>query len=631
MRKEILFAAVAIGMLASCSSDEYVGQTVVPTSHSENGAIAFGTGSGVGAITRAEISGAEAATLLNKNFVVEGIKTIGEGDSKTVSEVFDNYNVNWKENTADRTKSNTANWEYVGEDIIDKDETDKRTSVSEQTIKYWDYAASQYDFWAYSTGGGSATVSSLAHDATLGTSAYTVQVDAENLQKVYISDLVKVEPTDFNKQVSLRFRALASKIRIGLYETIPGYSVKNVKFFYPSNDETATETETATAALYASDEALPSTGTYNVSFSDEGSAQVEFGNESSDIKTSSQTYGELSYSGKEKDEKTGTQFLARNSAQPSWATATGATAGDYQLILPNANGAVLTLKVDYTLESTDGSGEEITIHGATALVPSQFTQWKPNFAYTYIFKISDNTNGQTHIPASGEPDVPAGLYPITFDAVAINSEDGTQETITTVATPSITTYSVTSTVTESDEYKTSDNIYVTVTENGTLLSQTDKSTLYKVTKSSANYVATEAEVLDALNTYTSKGDDGIYVGRNGITLTPATITSLTEISIPLVDNTSITVASGDVAKLSSLSAGTYAFVYEKTAPTTSKAKFQAVTITTGDSVEGYYTKSGDTYTEASDTAVEGTTYYAKYTENSGVYAVKIIKVVASGS
>ena len=330
----------------------------------------------------------------------------------------------------------------------------------------------------------------------------------------------------------------------------------------------------------------------------------------------------MTYGVKETYEKTtGDIWLARNSAQPTWAVQTSASPGDYSIVLPNEAGTVLTLKVDYTLESTDGSGETITVHGATALIPSQYTQWKSNYAYTYIFKISDNTNGKTDVTNG-----PEGLYPITFDAVVIDSQENTQETVTTVATPSITTYSVTSNVTTNNEYKTSDVVYVTVTEDGTLLDMTGNAVLYTVSKAGA----TEAEVLDALNTYVSNASD--YVGRNGITLSPVTDgVGLTETEIPLVDGNKITgLTEGTVGKLKAFaSAGTYAFVYTKTAASSPVSKYQEVTMTVGASVEGLYTYDGSAYTAASGTAVADTKYYTKYIENNGVYGIKVIKVVAS--
>ena len=623
--KKYLFFAAALVALASCSDDNFVGDNS-PNQGGENGnggAIVFN--SGTKTITRADHVGADAASMLNKNFVVEGIKTVGS----TVVEVFDNYNVNWTENTADKTLSNTANWEYVGQSILSG-----KTAISAQTIKYWDYAAKQYDFWAYSLGGGSATVSTLAHDATLTSAAYTFSGSASDLSKVYISDLVTAyNPTvsgqpEYQQQVNLTFRALVAKIRIGLYETIPGYSVKNVQF-YPS----ASGTPATSAVLYAASDVLPSTGvctvkfptvgSSNVSNSDYNKAHISFAADG--IKTANQSYGTLTYGGKETYEKTtGDIWLARNSAQPTWAVQTSATPGDYSIVLPNEAGTVLTLKVDYTLESTDGSGETITVHGATALIPSQYTQWKSNYAYTYIFKISDNTNGKTDVTTG-----PEGLYPITFDAVVVDSEVNTQELITTVATPSINTYSVTSDVTNAlkSEYTTSDVVYVTTTEGGTLLNMTDNAVLYTVSKAGA----TEAEVLDALNTYVSN-TSGTYVGRNEITLTPVTDgVGLTETEIPLVDGNKITgLTAGTVGKLKTFaSAGTYAFVYTKTAASSPVDKYQEVTKTVGDDVTGLYTYDGSSYTSASGTAVADTKYYTKYIQNNGVYAVKVIKVVAA--
>lgn len=618
--KKYFFFAAALVALASCSDEQFVGNNSPNTPDAigdNNGAIVFN--SGTNGTTRANHVGADAANLLNHNFVVEGIKTVGS----SVVEVFDNYNVNWTENTADKTLSNTANWEYVGQSILTG-----KTAIGAQTIKYWDYAAKQYDFWAYSLGGGSATVSSLAHDATLTSAAYTFTGSASDLSKVYISDLVTAyNPTvtglpEYQQQVNLTFRALVAKIRVGLYETIPGYSVKNVQF-YPAADGTAA----GTVALYAASAVLPSSGTSTVYFPTVGSANKDKADynkahitfDGAGTKSANQTYGTLSYGEKEYYEKTGTEFLARNSAQPTWGVEAGKSAGDYSIVLPNESGSVLTLKVDYTLESTDGSGEEITIHGATALVPAQYTQWKSNYAYTYIFKISDNTNGKTAV-ATG----PEGLYPITFDAVVIDSEENTQETVTTVATPSITTYSVTSNVTTNNEYKTSDVVYVTVTEDGTLLDMTGKATLYNVSKADA----TEAEVLDALNTYVSN-TSGTYVGRNEITLTPVTDgVGLTETEIPLVDGNKITgLTAGTVGKLKAFaSAGTYAFVYTKTAASSPEEKYQEVTKTEGADVTGLYTYNSSTYTAASGTAVADTKYYTKYIENIGVYGVKVIKV-----
>lgn len=660
MKKNLFFAALAFVALASCTSDEFVGDNGSPNPGNNNGSGAISFNSGSKAITRA--SGAEAARLLNKNFVVEGIKTVGS----TKTEVFDNYNVNYKENTAATTASNSANWEYVAENILTG-----KTDVAEQTIKYWDFAAKQYDFWAYSLGvsSGGATVSSLEHSAALETSAYTISGTKAQLSTVYISDLVtaynpvksesgvdagKTEPALMGNEVELSFRSLLAKVRVGLYETIPGYSVRNVQF-YPS----ASGDLTTTATLYASSAVLPAfssstnsaeykvtfptIGASNIGKSDYNKAHVALNSSDTDSKIE---FGELSYGAHQADkhEKEGYTaasgsnpeswtniWVQRSTNAPTWAKETSASEGDYSVVLPYETGAVLTLKVDYTLESIDGTGETIVVHGATALVPAQFTQWKANYAYTYIFKISDNTNGLTNTVNADK----VGLYPITLDAIVVGNEEGTQETITTVATPSITTYSLTSNVTTNNEYTTSDDIYVIASTDGTLMSMTDKATLYDITKSGTE-APTEAEVLAALNTYSTKTGESApytYTGRNSIVLTPVSdALDLTKATIPTVDGQTVDITAGQAALIdkSKLTASHYyAYVFDTTpaspAPTTTD-KYEAVKPENGVDVTMYYTDTTGA-TKATGTADGNTIYYAKYTEVSGAtYGIKVIKI-----
>ena len=105
-------------------------------------AISFGSSAALA--TRTDYTGKTAADMLGDNFVVEGVKSNGTVATQEV--VFDHYNVNFVENTANTTTSNTAGWEYVAQTKHANSES------SAQTIKYWDYAMSQYDFIAYSSG-----------------------------------------------------------------------------------------------------------------------------------------------------------------------------------------------------------------------------------------------------------------------------------------------------------------------------------------------------------------------------------------------------------------------------------------------------------------------------------------------
>ena len=84
----------------------------------------------------------------------------------------------------------------------------------------------------------------------------------------------------------------------------------------------------------------------------------------------------------------------------------------FTCFLPQEATKDMQIKVDYQLTSTDGSNETIDVKGATVSVGKDKINWEINHSYTYIFKISVNTNGTT----GGEGST-VGLYPITFDAV----------------------------------------------------------------------------------------------------------------------------------------------------------------------------------------------------------------------
>ena len=83
----ILLAAVAGIVLASCSNDDFIGGSDVAQRNASNGEITFA--SGMGAITRADIVGADAATLLGSKFIVLGVK--GDGTAAGMTPVFQNY------------------------------------------------------------------------------------------------------------------------------------------------------------------------------------------------------------------------------------------------------------------------------------------------------------------------------------------------------------------------------------------------------------------------------------------------------------------------------------------------------------------------------------------------------------
>lgn len=627
--KKLLFLATGLITLASCSENDFVGDEAVVKSQQEEGMITFSTATP--AITRAEYTGAKAAEKLNNQFVVGGFKG---AESVATNTVFDNYNVEYTQNTANKTESNTHNWEYVGLQpnalaSIPHESGDK------QTIKYWDYSQEQYDFIAYSLGTGGATATRITPSTATNSDggAYTISGTTAKLKTVHIADLKTVLKADYNQVVNLNFRSMTAKVRIGLYETIPGYSVKDVKFY-----STADGTSSTTAALYATSSVLPTEGTYTVYFptvndktptTDKNKAHVAFTTVTS--KQANQTFGSMTklvqrqkYEYNSDDKK---DLLGRTSNTASFAQ--GSSDDNYVDVLPLEDGTSLTLKVDYTLISIDGSSETINVKGATAVVPQIYAQWKPGYAYTYLFKISDNTNGTTGIVGTDLN----GLYPITFDAVVVNAEeDATQETITTVSTPSITTYQKGSAVVKNDEYlTTTGDIYIQVMDNSgatpPLKNDLDtKGQLWKL--NSGTTLVTEASFMDAINLPESVNGN-VSNGRNGLVVENITSTALsTNVeAVPGADGNDIDVTAKTTAKFTP-SEGTYAFLYEISDKTDSYYYVPINVATQPTDWDNNYFEDAEG-TKAATTFTANTTYYKKYTNLNKVYAVKVIKVVAA--
>ncbi len=636
--KKLFYLAAAITVMASCTSDNLVDSPNV-AQNGESGAIVFG--STYSGLTRADHVGADAAKLLDNHFTVAGFKGAGDVTATVVATgtVFDNYVVNWAANTAATTESNTSDWEYVGLTAV----APSTLAGNTQSIKYWDYSAAQYDFIAYSTGEATAITSGTPASGQIlvsaisapnaKTAAYTLKGAAADLEKCYIADMVTAyqDGTDaahkYQDEVTFKFRALASKVRVALYETVPGYSVKNVKFYIDDATTIATGATSTSATLFTTATAdkdnfytagtytvsFPTTGKTNFSNSDYNKAHVSFAADASG-KENTKAFGNLNYTDvkNHKEKSTGSIWLGRSSAQASFAG--NAADNYYKIAMPNEEGTVLELRIDYTLESIDGSGEEIKVHGATAYVPAIYAAWKSNYAYTYIFKISDNTNGWTSTVTAD----PAGLYPITFDAVVTETEDFTQSTITNVASPSITTYQKGHVYTD-DEYVAGD-IYVQVITNGTLKSDLGTNgQLYTLSRA-----ATEAEVMDALNIQTAS-DATTITGRNGLVLTKAT-SDATITTVPGADGNNITVTAGTAAKFGA-TANTYAYVYNTGTDNADTEYNTAVKLTAEPTgwPTGYYTD--EACTTAATTYADGT-YYQKYTNLNKVYGVKIIRVKA---
>ena len=429
--KDFVLAGVGKGLQPICFGGESAGLTKDPI----------------------ERTGSLAARDLGNSYIVTGY-TVSDGNSTLV---FDHYKVNYVNGSAGSSSSNTQGWEYVGQT------PDSLSDASSQEIKYWDIGA-KYIFVAFSKGEGKAnftrvvntTINNGNNSPAADNSAFRIQGKITDIEGAYYADLLVVQPGGEKPVVTPKFKHLGAKIRLAMYETIPGYSVTDIRFYRDNSAEHATDVN---PILYQSQDFFPAadaTGVVYVAYPSIDSRTAIVSNPSVDSRTKYLSFeGGLDYVSKEnKEQIDGNVYLGRSSSQPSYSV--------IAIDIPASTGNPLpiNMKVDYTLVPTDGAGERIYVHGATASVPAAYTKWAANSMYTYIFKISDQTAGSTGGGVTG-------LYPISFDAVAVSGlYDDAQETVTTVTGPSITTYQKNMAITSNGEnVYNNENLYIVVDQS----------------------------------------------------------------------------------------------------------------------------------------------------------------------
>ena len=434
-------------------------------------------------------------TKLAGNFMVAATKTVGSSTQK----VIDNYKVWNKASDATDNTTNRYGWEYVG-DYGTSDLGEGKISLEKnQSIKYWDLSASAYHYVAGSPtkafkfifGPGNvitgATITGIrAHvSANPKTDANGTAIagDVTPIGAVYVADPIILDPNDNNTEgsgknyenaVKFNFTGQQALVRVGIYETIPGYHVTSINF-YPydkTNDKWSTTASTyhnvilnsLSNANYFLGGTLNATLTYDWNATPNPTYSFTYNGATH---SSNSWYGGSFYLSEKKPMLT-TSSATKSEMDRFFGTDKEMQESGYFPVMPTATGATnspLVLKCDFTLTSDDHSGETIEVKGATAAIPANFSQWEINHAYTYLFKISDKTAGAQGV-----------LYPIQFDAMIVDGKNNRDGFITTVSVPSITSYQFASPYTnlENDQvnevgikYVINEPIYVTVQDNAT--------------------------------------------------------------------------------------------------------------------------------------------------------------------
>lgn len=572
MNKYLIIAASALA-LAGCSSDDFLGDG---SGNGQNSA-AIQFGGGTTKTHRATSNGTYKFENLKANgFWVYGTKHSAAEDNTATNDqaVYTNYYLKYDGNK-NNTQSNTAGWEYVG-----VDNTKYRNHVTpkvdaDQTIKYWDYSAKAYTFYAATAKpadvqAGTVTIKKITADdaGSVYTKGYEVTLkDGASWDELYFADrkvinkpAATVTPSHgaedvYGGEVNFTFRNALTKVRVAMYETIPGYSVTIDKFYYTKDGEAAQTTE-ATDKFKADAsntplETTPEGVTYKVVYYDETEYdETEAGGQ---LKNQPKMLPNETGKGATKkvlelgDNLKADKELSTIITKPTYDT----DGGNYTLFMPQAdNNQTLSLKVDYTLTSLDSSGEEIHVKGATAVIPAKYLCWRPNYAYTYLFKISDNTNGST-----GGKDDPAGLYPITFDASVVETETGNVEYISAMGTATITTFAVKNKLYQHDkaDYENGSDLYATVVDK-------DKKTVTLAATNTKVYKLTDTGAA-ATNLSEALVANWVDNGKTNYYTVVATDNNSFVSSVPTEDGKTISLDPATALKIANVEAGKYVIEY----------------------------------------------------------------------
>ena len=295
-------------------------------------------------VNRANRAGAtRAGTPLSDagvtRFTVWGYKNMSydEGTSSygDLQTVFPGYQVKWGINSAATTTTNSHGWEYI------------LTEEPEQTIKYWDWAARAYRYFAVT--GTASDYEAYEANGAYGTE-FTVVADcstAEALEATpYFTRLwfstgnAGVYPTkQFGKPVQLEFLKPFSRVR---FLFTYSYSAEAVKVTSPSFKPTDNVTKIARK------------GTVIVSYPLTGTATKE---SYTITKNASPAEGEELEAFTEEYIPEGTE---------KWYTVFPA---------PSQGSYTMSVTVDNVAK--------------TAVVPAEYMTWQPGYSYTYIFKITE--------------------------------------------------------------------------------------------------------------------------------------------------------------------------------------------------------------------------------------------------
>lgn len=338
--------------------------------------IAFATG-----LAEEEVVSRAGTTPMTKDFHVYGYKNV-DGNELVV---FKNYNVRYLPGSANTSEDNTHGYYYVG---------------GNQTIKYWDYSASEYHFFGYyALRDDQAELSPTPNPNTLTFHMQMRVGDAPSFEDDLLYSELTVRQPVSSDAVLLTFKRPYAKVRIQFFTNEP---IKDpLDNVYITNISFAPDPDAIVNKVYAKGDMVITypkvtddcTGSAKESFVLQNLSEPQDALLFDDV-TLTSTLGISSNTavtapiddseGFRLGNMSGSSLKAPQRKAPgSSSTRAGEQPGRnyfyYPLPMGDKNPAfIMTANVDDDIDATP----------RTAIVPANFMQWKPNFLYTYIFKIT---------------------------------------------------------------------------------------------------------------------------------------------------------------------------------------------------------------------------------------------------
>lgn len=356
---------------------------------------------------------------------------------------------------------------YAGAAITDA----FKSNNANQYLKFWDQNAEYTNFIAYSpyiNSNVKATatyVDGTAQSAT-GSDVRVLNIPNGTLKDGYNDPTLAeymyasahVTKDNYGHDVALHFQRLNAKVNIKFWEDVPGYKVRILTLQEGKYNEGV---YAAPAIHKSNDHSVGSYGVYGYragQYYTENGVKIQFN--ANAVKTNM-----LQYEGTTASTETQLKFVAptdaqigenRYAASESETTYYAIPKGSDAAVLEDGNTDItnpagtlnsdlkytgFTFHVTYELTAED-TGETIKVSDATVFVPATYCNWVENTHYTYIFKITKNSNGTTVDPTDpsnpdvdpSDPEVPTvnALYPIVFDNCTVEAwtENETEHNIT---------------------------------------------------------------------------------------------------------------------------------------------------------------------------------------------------------